>query len=136
MSNQMYCGRFRVVDSKGGEGSVDHTGLTTDDRECARTHSRSIREYYGFGIIGGSEAIPMDRVRGMGGGDESRGEESGWFGGTAPKAVVRNGERRLSETGDGLTWAALGDNSKSELLATVDGSHRVTAVMILRAFEC
>ncbi|KKZ68026.1 hypothetical protein EMCG_06236 [[Emmonsia] crescens] len=79
-----------------------------------------------------------DGVRKEGGWEAER----RWVGGVAPKVVVRNGgEERLSEMGDwfgrvGLGAAAWGDNSSSELSATVEVGHRVAAAVILGILAC
>ncbi|OJD27825.1 hypothetical protein ACJ73_00775 [Blastomyces percursus] len=106
--NRMDCGRFRVVDSKGGEGSVDHTGLTADKRECATTHSRWIREHSGFGRIGRREWVLMEYVgRGMEGGDGSRGERSGWVGGSGSEGGCPQWREGRGEAKRNGRWSSL-----------------------------
>ncbi|KAL2365499.1 hypothetical protein RJZ56_001520 [Blastomyces dermatitidis] len=133
----MDCGRFRDVDSKGGEGSVDHTGLTAEKRECATTHSRWIREYGGFGLIGSREGVLME-CAGRGDGrrrwEQKRAQRLGW--GEWLRRWLSATGKGLSETGDGLACGGGGTGGQLplELSTTMEGG--VKAVAMLRVPEC
>ncbi|OJD10162.1 hypothetical protein AJ78_08710 [Emergomyces pasteurianus Ep9510] len=87
-----------------------------------------MRVYGGRGLIGRREKVPMERAMREDG--RRREKRSGGLRELLRRIVVRNGgEERLSETGHwfGLGGRQSGDDSCSELSATVEGGHRVTA---------